>query len=265
MLHKVSSSYHELARLVPGLVGRPSPAAWKKQQLMEMASVRAPKPHRLTPLGVALSNYTCKSYRAYEPVFDKNIRRLAPQWFVSPSATSDRTKRRLLAMGAKGKAKPLSRSQLGRAFYGYIRKSGNSYDPVFDSEIRRVAPYWFESPAKVKRRLLLEMAGQGRPKPDRETPLGQALKNHTRKSDFAKEIKKLAPQWFVSKSDIVDDNKRKLTEMAANKMPRPKQKTTKLGKVLCHYTQKTSTSYDPVFTNNIKKLAPHWFKKCSTK
>jgi hypothetical protein len=259
MLHTVSSSYRELAALVPGLQGRPPSSERKKKILLEMAERGGLKPHRSTSLGAALSNYTCKSYGSYEPVFDKKIRKLAPQWFVSPSEISDRTKRRLLSIGAKGKAKPLSRSPLGRAFYGYIRKSCNSYDPVFDNEIRRVAPHWFESQAKVKRKLLLEMARQGKPKPHRETPLGQALRNYIRNSAFLKEITRLAPQWFVSKSKVVDEKKQKLTKMATKKMPRPHQRATRLGKDLCRYTQKTSPVYDPAFDSKIRKLAPHWF------
>jgi len=42
---------------------------------------------------------------------------------------------------------------------------------------------------------------------------------------------------------------------------RPNQKKHPLGGALSDYTSKSSNSYDPVFDKQIRKEAPHWFKR----
>jgi hypothetical protein len=54
----------------------------KKKQLIKMAKNGENRPsHDKTRLGQALSNYTRKSSHVYDPVFDKTIRKLRPDWF----------------------------------------------------------------------------------------------------------------------------------------------------------------------------------------
>lgn len=55
-----------------------------KKQLLEMARKEEPRPRaQKTQLGQALGNYTRKSDSSYNPKFDKEIRELAPHWFVN--------------------------------------------------------------------------------------------------------------------------------------------------------------------------------------
>jgi len=74
-------------------------------------------------------------------------------------------------------------------------------------------------------------------------------------------LKTLAPHWFITRSGIASGNKQQLLLMAKNKQPRPNSKTNTLGRALVNYTNNTGRCYDPIFTNKIKKVAPHWFKK----
>lgn len=54
----------------------------KKNELLRMARDGENRPsHDGTRLGQALSNYTRRSSEAHDPVFDKAIRRLRPDWF----------------------------------------------------------------------------------------------------------------------------------------------------------------------------------------
>jgi hypothetical protein len=212
MLHEVTSSYRELARLVPGLVGRSSSSARKKQRLLEMAASGETRPHQTRhPLGQPLNSYTSRGSKAHDPQFAKRAMRLAPNWFVSKSQV-----------------------------------------------------------AGQKKRALLKMAKRGEPRPNRKHPLGMTLCHATsRKSAFhdpafTKQIRKLAPHWFVSKSQVAGQKKKALLEMAKRGEPRPNRKHP-IGRVLSNYTSRKSATHDPALTKQIKKLAPHWFKRCSTR
>ena len=46
-----------------------------------------------------------------------------------------------------------------------------------------------------------------------------------------------------------------------NQDPRPKFMKHPLGVVLNSYSNKSQNSFDPEFAEQIRKLAPHWFKK----
>lgn len=54
--------------------------------------------------------------------------------------------------------------------------------------------------------------------------------------------------------------KKQLINLAKNGSPRP-QRDAKLGKALNYFTNKSSTSYDEIFTKTINDLAPQWFNQ----
>jgi hypothetical protein len=135
----------------------------------------------------------------------------------------------------------------------------NSTTPEFWSQTRN---------STLKKQQIIQLAKSNHPRPhSRKHPLGFALNNYTdpRKSTydpkFTKQIKSLAPHWFITRSGIASGNKQQLLLMAKNKQPRPNSKTNTLGRALVNYTNNTGRCYDPIFTNKIKKVAPHWFKK----
>jgi len=129
------------------------------------------------------------------------------------------------------------------------------------------------SSSDTKKAQLLEIARNGDKRPSQRTyPLGTALGNYTTKGsetfdeDFTKELKEIAPDWFVSRSNIVNTKKAQLLEMARNGEPRPHQTKHSLGTALGSYTIKGSEIFDEDFTKQIKEIAPHWFnsKKSSS-
>lgn len=67
---------------------------------------------------------------------------------------------------------------------------------------------------------------------------------------------------FSSFNSYSKYKKEKLLEMAVRGEPRPFQKTT-LGSALGIYTNESRGSYCSEFDGQIRKLAPHWFKKSS--
>jgi hypothetical protein len=245
----------------------------KKAELKAMALRGEPRPvsrgKNKHPLGAVLCLYTNPNSKSYDPVFDKEIRALAPGWFLDTAA---RNKAELKAMALRGEPRPVSggknRHPLGRALSSYTRPSSQSYDPVFDQEIRALAPQWFLGSAARNKAELLAMALRGEPRPGagkNKHPLGQVLSQYTNPKSqtydpvFDKEIRALRPDWFL---DTVAQNKAELKAMALRGEPKPAstgKNRHPLGVVLCMYTNPKSKMYDPVFDREIRALRPDWF------
>jgi len=112
-----------------------------------------------------------------------------------------------------------------------------------------------------KKQYLLELARSGGEKPKPKTKLAHCLISYMREKsvaydpEFTKQIKKLRPDWFVDKSDL---KKEQLLQMAKSGERRPRRGTP-IEACLRNYTHHSSSSYDPQFTKQIKKLRPDWF------
>ncbi len=180
-----------------------STSAENKRLLLKMAKNGEPRPNQKKHfLGASLSNYTKVYSETYDPIFFKEITKEAPHWFIDSAVEN---KKQLLKMAKKGESRPhQTKHPLGRVFVAYIckRKSG-SYDPIFDKKIRTEAPHWFINTAVENKRLLLEMAKNGEPRPTAvKHILGTPLCCYVGKSHssydpvFDKKIRKRAPHWF---------------------------------------------------------------------
>lgn len=118
-----------------------------------------------------------------------------------------------------------------------------------------------ESSKKNKEKLIL-LAKSGKERPNSRTSLGKSLSNYTIKGsksynpDFDKEIRSLRPEWF-QKSSI--KKKEELILLAKSGEKRPDFRT-RLGKALCHYTNKSNGSYDEQFDKEIKQIRINWFR-----
>jgi len=74
--------YRTIKKFAPSwLLSRKQVSNQKKQELIRMANSGENRPKQKTKIGCALSSYTKKSSLAYDPVFDKLIRKLRPDWF----------------------------------------------------------------------------------------------------------------------------------------------------------------------------------------
>jgi hypothetical protein len=208
MLEKIRGSYARIAKHIPELKGlisaparSPSSSAHNKQLLLEMARAGEPMPKpKKHPLGYCFRSYTREHSKCYDPSFVKEIKRLAPHWLVS---SSQRKKTLLLDMANKGFPKLTHKHPLFEAFYSYVSKSSDCYDPAFVKEIRRVAPHWLVSSSKQKKSLLIKMAKRKNSIPPlRRSHLGSAFDRYTKQNSmsydpvFTAKIRKLAPHWF---------------------------------------------------------------------
>lgn len=175
---------------------------------------------------------------------------------------SDGNKEMLLQLAKSGATRPSLKTNLGQALTWYTLECSNSYDQDFTEQIKKIAPSWFINTANIKKEELLELAKSGAIKPSYKTKLGNALSQYISKSnssydqEFAEQIKKIAPSWFINTANL---KKEELLELAKSGATKPSQKT-KLGQALKTYILKSSSSYDQEFVEQIKKIAPSWFK-----
>ena len=122
--------------------------------------------------------------------------------------------------------------------------------------------------SNLRKQQLIQLAKSKQPRPSsRKHPLGCSFNNYINTNSqtfdpfFTKQIKELAPHWFVPRSTIANQKKQQLIQLAKSKQPRPNSRKHPLGCLFNSYINPTHGSYDPKFTKQIKELAPHWFKK----
>jgi len=109
-----------------------------------MARKGEPRPNKKHPLGLVLGTNTNPKSKCYDPVFDKEIRKIAPEWFVFSSDIANQKKQQLLQMAIKGEPRPhQTKHPLGSALSTYTNPKSDCYDSIFDKEIRELAPKWF--------------------------------------------------------------------------------------------------------------------------
>ena len=240
----------------------------KKAELLAMAARGEGRPVQGThPLGRDLCEYTNSKSKMYDPVFDQQIRTAAPHWFLDKVALN---KQELLAKAARGEGRPTSgKHPLGQVIGIYTNsKSKRGYDPVFDQQIRHAAPHWFLDTAAMNKQELLAMAARGEGRPaatgKNKHSLGKVLCHYIDSRSkmydpvFDQAIRAAAPHWFL---DTAAMNKQELLAMAARGEGRPVQRKHPLGEALCRYTCSKPHTYDPVFDQQIRQAAPHWFER----
>jgi len=112
---------------------------------------------------------------------------------------------------------------------------------------------------------ILELAKSGCKRPNSSTTkAGAQLCRYANKSSknydptFAEEIQTLRPDWFTSRSDLAQQKKEQILEIARNGEERPK-KGTKLNVSLYSYIDKNGGAYDPEFDKTLQALRPDWF------
>lgn len=168
-------------------------------------------------------------------------------------------KQLLIEMIQNKEKKPKLRTTLRNALINYTNKKSNSFDPEFTKIVKKNAPEWLFTKSQTKeenKKKLLKLKN----KPYWRSSLGMALSDYTKKYSktydpvFAKKIKSSKPNWFVSKSQMVEIKKQKILKLKK----KPSYKSY-LGYTLSRYIKKSSNCYDPNFYRKVKKTHPDWF------
>ena len=135
-------------------------------------------------------------------------------------------------------------------------------DSAFREELAEIRPDWFFIMIDERKKTLLKMAREGKPKPTpKQTSLYQFLnkfmnpKHKNYDPEFTEELKRIRPDWFRK------SNKEALLQMAKDGKPKPTWKNKNLYVPLLSYTNPNNKKYDPEFTTKIKKIRPEWLKK----
>ena len=207
---------------------------------------------------------------------------------VRTETESALSKTELLAQAAEGKPKPtMSLKQpddarfLAHAFYNYTHSTTNSsgsYDPVFTAKLKALRPDWFISnhDPKGRKAELLRRAKAGEPVPVRSGPdrlLAVALYNYTYKKSnvyseaFFEELRAVRPDWLTPRRSRTEANKVKLRALAviAKKKKDECRPQGSLGTLFRNYAvNEASTTYDPKFSAEMRKLWPVWFERSSS-
>jgi superfamily II DNA or RNA helicase len=154
-------------------------------------------------LGGALCRYTGKTSYCYDPEFDKEIRRLKPDWFIDVAAVNKELIMKLDKRPNKNGKDP-EEVRLGHRLSEYISKKCGSYDPEFDKEIRRLKPDWFLDTVMINKQFIRKL--NKRPSQSSKDPeekrLGVLLSSYIRRTHrsydpiFDADIRKLKPDWF---------------------------------------------------------------------
>ena len=91
----------------------------------------------MSKLARALIRYTNKSTATYDPIFDKQIRELRPDWFIK---TADENKKKLLEMAEKKGPRPPQKTKLGKSLSRYTSELSDTYDCEFRRNQKTVSP-----------------------------------------------------------------------------------------------------------------------------
>jgi superfamily II DNA or RNA helicase len=247
-------------------------SAGKKREILRLAMAGKPKPKLNTTLGRVLCNYAYHKAQYYDAAFDSKIRKLRPDWFVTPSDRIKQKQEILIRMARQAKPRPKAATPMGSALCGYTNTKSDRYDAEFDSEIRQLRPAWFavgRALAMAKRKKIFSMALGKAPRPHHSSKLGQSFYGYTNPkastydAGFDSQIRKLRPDWFVTQYDRANEKKARLMELGAIASDKPKHHET-LGRALYNYTYRKSETYDAAFDSKIRKLKPDWFRLRST-
>ena len=194
----------------------------KQRQLLLLAATGARKPSELSKnadekkMAHALARYVSIKSTAYDASFDKKIRKIRPEWFMS---TADRLKTALLMYAQSGYDKPSQNSdnpaekKFGIALARFLNRTGACYDEEFEDKIRRKRPDWFAGKAAKTKTLLLAMARNGDARPSLKSydkaevslarKLASYINRHSTVYDifFSNKIQKMRPEWFRGNND----------------------------------------------------------------
>lgn len=254
-------------------------SAWNKMALLERArgGEMRPSSTSMDPverrLAHALNNYTSPTASTFDAKFNRDIRRLAPNWFdrIDP----DGKDRELIRIAKESGECPNSRTSLGCRL-SHLKKSATHPITV---ELMRIRPEWF--PGFWEKRLV-ELADSGAPRPRRDSPEGVRLRAYSSPShrsyrpELIDLLKRKAPAWWLSPKGFSraerglpprpapkwkQDKQGKmhqLEELAGDGARRPKMGTM-LGNAFRNYTNSSSKAFVPEWTEKMRFLAPNWF------
>jgi hypothetical protein len=136
-----------------------------KREIRRLAVAGARRPASSGPnktaMGRKLAQFTNLTESLYDLEFDREVRALRPDWFLS---TADMNKADIRALAlAGGKRPPVTgrnKHRLGKPLCSYTTPSCvKTYDAGFDLELRALRPDWFVRSDAIRRAMRLKADG----------------------------------------------------------------------------------------------------------
>jgi Uma2 family endonuclease len=168
----------------------------------------------------------------------------------------------LLDMAARGEPRPNKhKDRRGTWLCCYTTPSQSGYDPPFDQKIRKLFPQWFFDSTAEHKRQLLKMMRDGKPKPPKNSTLGQALRSYLRSDrgtfdpEFKKLTAKLSPEHWNTVT-VKSKEKEELLVIASQGGPKPR-KDSVIGRRFRNVA-KCKTEANRKLFDRICKINPNW-------
>lgn len=265
MISNINSNYESICKLFN--FSEESTADIFKKKLLEIASNKKnERPPQKTKEGQRLSAYTGKLSPCYDEKFTNKIKKIRPDWFVTPQERKDANKKMFLEMAARGEKRPNKHKDLkGAIFSSYVNPSQPTFDKKFRDQIKKINPSWIEKKSDIRKKELLKLAKTKKPKPHWRTPLGIFFNDHVCKRskryfdlEFYEKLKKLKPDWFVSPNKKADDARSKILNLAKNKKLSKKEIKKIIGRTFLDYFKKNLPK-NIQFLKKLKKIRPDFF------
>lgn len=217
-----------------------------KELFLEMAKRGDPRPNKKKhPLGAVFSSYINPSQKStYDEAFTKKIKNVAPHWFVKKY---EQTKAEILRLAADKKQKKPT-GELGKLLRELIRTDRG--DVEFSKLIKDKRPDWFVDKDTLKSEVL-RLVALGLDRKQILSRVGRKFLDYVRNEEFRKKIKKIRSDFFVTRSDLANEKKKRVLFLA--------RKNIKPNKHLLNCMYQWFGS-DKEFTEKFNKINPKWYK-----
>lgn len=129
-----------------GYIIKYDPKSSKKAKinLLNIAKNGKSRPRQGKRLGNQLCSYTSKLHDCYDALFDKQIRKLRPDWFICKENIQSNDKKVLLNLAKQKGEKPKTTTRLGWRLSKYLNPKDCLYDEIFKDKLIQVCSDWCE-------------------------------------------------------------------------------------------------------------------------
>lgn len=225
-----------------------------KKMFIEMALNGEPRPNKHThPMGAVFSSYTSPSQPTFDEKFTNTIKRIKPEWILPKYEIYKKT---LIKLIKAKKPKPNFKTKEGSAFADFTNPKRKSFDPKFYLFVKKNAPDWLESSmtmATKSKQKIIELAKKGLSMNQIKQKIKtfpNYMRNNSCNKKFRQELKRIRPEFFLTRSEIACEKKKKALLFAKNnKKPDP---------VLLRHVYRW-VHKDDKFREEMIRLSPSWY------
>lgn len=228
-----------------------------KKMFLEMATRGEKRPNKhKDPRGAIFSSYVNASQPTFDKKFRDQIKKINPEWIEKKS---DIRKRELLKLAKTNKPKPNHKTPLGIFLADCIyKKNRKSFDKHFYEKLKKLRPDWFVSQKKNAEDTRSKILELSKNKKLNKKEIGKIIgrtfndylrKDNPRNAQFINKLKKIRPDFFVSRSEVATKDKQKVIDSVRKNIKTNVRKSRFYNWI----------SADKKFKKEITRLSPNWY------